>query len=74
MTRGGLAMPPGRCQALAAGNPARVVKKRFDKETIERLLKVQPWKQEAACIAKVLPMLLNNEIGGFLQAPGNNEI
>jgi chloramphenicol O-acetyltransferase type B len=60
--------------AVAVGNPARVVKKRFNEETIGCLLKVKWWDWEDGRIEKALPMLLNSDIGAFLQAAENNEI
>ena len=53
--------------AVVAGNPARVVKKRFDDETIQRLLKVKWWLWSDARIRKALPLLLSNKINNFLE-------
>ena len=52
--------------SVAVGNPARVVKKRFNDETIGRLLKVNWWNWNDAQIEKALPMLLSNDIERFL--------
>jgi len=52
--------------SVAVGNPARVVKKRFNDETIGRLLKINWWNWNDAQIEKALPMLLSNNIEGFL--------
>ncbi len=51
---------------IAAGNPARLIKKRFDDETIRRLLNVAWWDWEDDKIEKYLPLLLNQEIEKFL--------
>ena len=53
--------------ALVAGNPARIVKKRFDDETISRLLKIKWWQWKDAKIDKALPMLLNDDIRKFME-------
>jgi chloramphenicol O-acetyltransferase type B len=60
--------------AIAVGNPARVVKKRFDEETIGRLMTIKWWDWDDARIEKALPMLLNNDIEAFLQAAESNKI
>lgn len=54
--------------AVVAGNPARIVKFRFDQPTIERLLKIKWWEWEPGRIANALPALLNEDIEGFLLA------
>jgi chloramphenicol O-acetyltransferase type B len=53
---------------IAAGNPARVVRMRFDDTTIERLLNIQWWSWEDARIERYLPLLLNQDIAAFLDA------
>jgi serine acetyltransferase len=53
--------------AIVAGNPARIVKNRFDDETISRLLKIKWWEWEDAKIDKALPMLLNDDIRKFIE-------
>jgi len=52
--------------AIAAGNPARVLKKRFDEETIVRLINLKWWDWEDERIEKMLPFLLNTDIQAFL--------
>ncbi len=53
--------------AIVAGNPARMVKKRFDDPTIGRLLDVRWWEWEDSRIEKALPLLLNADIRVFLE-------
>ncbi len=60
--------------AIAVGNPARVVKKRFGEETISRLLKVRWWDWEDEKIERSLPLLLNEDVEAFLKAAENNQI
>ena len=51
---------------IVAGNPAEVVKKRFDDKVIQRLLEIQWWFWDDVKISRMLPLLLNNEIEKFL--------
>jgi len=51
---------------IVAGNPAHLIKKRFDEDTIARLLKISWWNWEDARIEKYLPLLLNNDIVRFI--------
>lgn len=60
--------------AVVAGNPAREIRKRFDDETIRKLLNIKWWDWEKARIEKALPMLLSNRIDQFLKAALNGEI
>jgi chloramphenicol O-acetyltransferase type B len=53
---------------VVAGNPARLVKKRFDEETIRRLLQVKWWEWDDQKIERFLPLFLNTDINAFLQA------
>jgi len=53
--------------SVVAGNPAAIVKKRFDDATIERLLRIRWWDWEDAAIEKALPMLLSEDIHRFLE-------
>jgi chloramphenicol O-acetyltransferase type B len=53
--------------AIATGNPARTVRKRFDDQTIARLLRVKWWEWGDKRIEKALPMLLQDDISSFLE-------
>ena len=59
------AIPP---YAVAVGNPARPVKLRFDAESIGQLLKIRWWEWPDERICQALPLLLNNDLLGFLKA------
>jgi acetyltransferase-like isoleucine patch superfamily enzyme len=59
---------------IAAGNPAHEINKRFDKQTIEKLLRIRWWEWETDRIKRALPFLLSEEIGSFFQAVENGEI
>lgn len=60
--------------AIVTGNPAKVVKKRFDEETILRLLNLKWWNWDDTRISRALPMMLNDNIHTFLEAAEKNEI
>lgn len=53
--------------AIVVGNPAQVVRFRFDDETIERLLALQWWNWKEAQIANAMPELLSDRISVFLE-------
>lgn len=53
---------------IVAGNPAKIVRKRFDDATIERLLKIAWWNWDDQTIEHFLPLLLQNDIAAFLTA------
>jgi virginiamycin A acetyltransferase len=47
---------------IAVGNPARVIKKRFDEELIELMLKLKWWDLPIKEIMKLIPLLHDNDI------------
>ena len=59
---------------VVVGNPARLVKMRFDKKTVKRLLKIRWWDWDDDRIEKAVPLLLSTDIEAFLRAAENNEI
>lgn len=54
--------------AIAAGNPARIVKRRFSEPIIERLLTLKWWEWDDKKIEAAIPLLLSDEIETFLDA------
>ena len=46
---------------IVGGIPAKEIKKRFDEETIEKLLKIQWWNGSCDKIRKFLPHIMNGE-------------
>ena len=44
--------------AVAVGSPAKVIKYRFDEETIIKLLEIKWWDFKEEEIIKIIPMLL----------------
>jgi chloramphenicol O-acetyltransferase type B len=53
--------------SISAGNPARVVRMRFDDKTISSLLEVRWWDWDDATIEKYLPLMLSTEIDVFIK-------
>ncbi len=60
--------------AIAGGNPAREIKKRFADEIIEKLLKIRWWDWETKRLEIAMPFLLSKDIDSFLEAVDNREI
>ncbi len=58
------AVPP---YAVMAGNPARVVRMRFDEATVERLLCAAWWDWPEETVNAYLPLLMQTDIGAFLE-------
>lgn len=58
--------------AIVAGNPARVLRHRFDPDTVQRLLDTRWWDWDDALIAQRLPALLNTDTHAFLNPDGPN--
>ena len=48
--------------SVVVGNPAKVVRKRFDDETIELLEKLEWWNKSEKQIQKLIPILSNGDI------------
>ncbi len=48
--------------AIAGGNPARIVRKRFDDDTIERLLRIAWWNWSAETITRHLKLINSGDI------------
>ena len=51
--------------SIVAGNPAKLIRKRFDEKTIEKLLEIKWWDWNLEKIKKNLPLLLSNNIEQF---------
>jgi acetyltransferase-like isoleucine patch superfamily enzyme len=56
--------------AIVAGNPARLIRKRFDQETINELLKIKWWQWDTQRIKENMPLLLSNRIDEFIKKNG----
>lgn len=53
---------------IVAGNPAKLIRKRFDEETIERFLKLAWWNWSDEKINRFVPLMCNTDIKVFLDA------
>ena len=54
--------------SIVAGNPARVVRKRFAEDVIQELLRIRWWDWSRERIEQYLPLLLSNDLNAFLAA------
>lgn len=52
--------------AIFVGNPGRVVKYRFEPETIQKLLEIAWWNWTNKEIKQAMPYLLSNNIQDFI--------
>ena len=52
--------------AIVAGNPARLVRRRFDEATIRRLLEIKWWDWPDERIVESAPVLLGSSVSTFL--------
>lgn len=59
--------------AIVAGNPAKLIRKRFDQKTIEELLKIKWWNWDMDQIKDNMPLLLSNRIQEFIDPNGKDE-
>jgi acetyltransferase-like isoleucine patch superfamily enzyme len=52
--------------AIVAGNPARLIRTRFDEPTIDKLLRLHWWDLPDEMLRRVLPLLMSADIEGLL--------
>ena len=52
---------------VVAGNPAVMIKKRFDQTTIDKLLQLKWWDWDFQKIRENMPLLLSNRINEFIE-------
>lgn len=58
--------------SVVVGNPAKIIKKRFNDQTIEKLLDIKWWLWPDSRISKAIPLLLSDDISKFIDyAEGN---
>lgn len=60
--------------SIVAGNPARIVKKRFSNKQIEELLSIRWWDWSMEEIHKLTPMLCSSDIDGIIKYARQREI
>lgn len=53
--------------AVVVGNPAKIIKYRFNKDIIEQLLLLKWWNWPIEHIKNAMPLLLSNDIKGLLE-------
>ena len=56
---------------IYAGSPARFIRKRFDDETIRRLMEIKYWDWTEEKIEQMLPLLLSPDVHAFIVAAEN---
>jgi virginiamycin A acetyltransferase len=59
--------------AIVTGNPAKVVRRRFDEGIVARLLRTNWWAWPDERIAEYLPLILSTDITGFLDRVESEE-
>lgn len=58
--------------AIVAGNPAKIIRSRFDQPTVAALLASQWWDRPRNEVAELMPLLMSDDIAGFLKATGGS--
>lgn len=53
---------------VVVGNPARLVRTRFEEDVILRLMKIQWWNWDDSRIEELMPLMLQTDIHAFLNA------
>jgi acetyltransferase-like isoleucine patch superfamily enzyme len=57
--------------AIVAGNPQKLIRKRFDEETINQLLKIKWWNWDIQRIKENMPLLISNRVNEFIEKNKN---
>jgi virginiamycin A acetyltransferase len=52
---------------IVAGNPARMVRKRFDQQTIDELMKIKWWDWDFQRIKENMPLLISSHMSEFIE-------
>jgi virginiamycin A acetyltransferase len=52
--------------SVVVGNPAKVIRKRFDDGTIEKLLKIKWWDWDFQKVKASIPLMMSDRIGEFV--------
>lgn len=52
--------------AIVAGNPAKIIRMRFDEATIARLIDIAWWNWDHARLSEAIPLLLASNVADFL--------
>lgn len=59
---------------IVGGNLANIIKQRFDDDTISRLLALKWWDWDDERVSNFLPLLLDTNIGNFLDSAERNSL
>jgi acetyltransferase-like isoleucine patch superfamily enzyme len=54
--------------SIVAGNPAKVIRLRYDQQTIDQLLQIKWWDWPEERIERSIDLLLSNDVAGFINA------
>jgi acetyltransferase-like isoleucine patch superfamily enzyme len=57
--------------AVVAGNPARVVRRRFDDATVAALVETAWWDLPHAAVTQLVPLLQSGDVAGLIAAAGS---
>jgi acetyltransferase-like isoleucine patch superfamily enzyme len=57
---------------VIVGNPAKLIRKRFDQQTIDELLKIKWWDWDYQRIKENMPLLLSNRVSEFIEKNRKN--
>ncbi|WP_394245312.1 CatB-related O-acetyltransferase [Vibrio astriarenae] len=60
--------------SIAVGNPAKVVKIRFDEEAVELLLSLSWWDWDIALIEKAMPILVSGDASSLRMFAKQNQL
>lgn len=58
---------------IVGGNPAKVIRKRFDDKTIQELLAIKWWNWEIDRIIKNVPLLMSGNVEQFVKQYGSGK-
>lgn len=53
--------------SIVGGNPAKLIKYRFDKDTIKELLEIEWWDKELEEIADIIPLLQSGNVSKIIE-------
>lgn len=59
---------------IVGGHPAKVLKHRFSSEVVERLVEIKWWDWPEERVKRAVPMMLSDDVSGFLDAVEAGEI
>lgn len=59
--------------AIVGGNPARLIRYRFEQDIIDRLLRIAWWNWPAEKVKSLIPLLMTNNLAAFFEACDSSE-